>query len=503
MRSDGFGLLTEAVSAIDWAIQAKQAGVNVRVLSSSWGCYCFSQALLDVIKKAAAYDILFVAGAGNDAADNDATPFYPASYDVANVISVAATTQTDGLASFSNRGAKSVDLGAPGTNILSTVRGNTYAYYHGTSMATPHVSGVAALLLSACSLNTAGVRSAMLANVEARASLAGRTVSGGRLNARRALAACAQKPPVNSTAPSISGTTAEGSTLTAATGAWTSAAPPTYAYQWRRCNSAGASCTNIVGAAAQSYKLTAADVGYTLRVVVTARNSAGSTAATSAATAVVAPAPPTMTAPTALFQAQTPVTVSWTRSGATPIASYDVRYRSALYSATIFRAFVTWKSATTAGSSVYGGLAGYTYCFSARSRTAAGILSAWSTEKCTAVPLDDRSLAAQGTWSRPTSTGYYLDTYTRSTSSGAALVRSTVQAKRVALVVTKCPTCGLVNVYWNSTLIQQVNLAATTTLRKQVISLPPLASVQLGTVKVTVASSGKPVEIDAVGVNKT
>jgi hypothetical protein len=135
--------------------------------------------------------MLFVAAAGNESANNDTTPEYPASYNAANLIAVAATTSSDGLASFSNFGASSVDLGAPGVNIRSTVRGAAYAYFSGTSMATPHVSGAAALILSRCALNTASLRSLLLSSVDPVGALAGITSTGGRLNVEAALAACA------------------------------------------------------------------------------------------------------------------------------------------------------------------------------------------------------------------------------------------------------------------------------------------------------------------------
>src|SRR5213078_3671067 len=113
----------------------------------SWGGGGFSQALKDEIAKAGAYDILFVAAAGNYGSDNDTTPFYPCSYAVPNEICVAATDAKDNRASFSNYGPNSVDLAAPGVGILSTVIGGQYAEMSGTSMATPHVSGAAALAL--------------------------------------------------------------------------------------------------------------------------------------------------------------------------------------------------------------------------------------------------------------------------------------------------------------------------------------------------------------------
>jgi subtilisin family serine protease len=103
---------------------------------------------------------------------------------------VAATDNRDAKSSFSNFGSTTVDLGAPGTAILSTVRNGGYAIFSGTSMATPHVSGAAALVLSRCSLSTASLKANLMNNVDPISSLAGRTVTGGRLNVDRAIRAC-------------------------------------------------------------------------------------------------------------------------------------------------------------------------------------------------------------------------------------------------------------------------------------------------------------------------
>src|SRR2546428_13355604 len=102
--------------------------------------------------------MLLVAAAGNNGANNDITPFYPATYNAPNVVAAAATDNNDMLASFSNFGATTVDLGAPGVDALSTTRNNTYSYFSGTSMATPHVARAAALVHSACSPATAGAQ---------------------------------------------------------------------------------------------------------------------------------------------------------------------------------------------------------------------------------------------------------------------------------------------------------------------------------------------------------
>ncbi len=143
LGDDGSGSLEGALKAIDYATT-----LNVDLMSNSWGGGGRSQALLDAIQRASDKGIIFTAAAGNSSSNNDTSPSYPASYEVANVVSVAATTAQNGLASFSSFGRNSVHIGAPGHNILSTVSGGKYDVYSGTSMATPHVSGVLGLLLA-------------------------------------------------------------------------------------------------------------------------------------------------------------------------------------------------------------------------------------------------------------------------------------------------------------------------------------------------------------------
>lgn len=184
----GFGSTKDAIEAINYAIDRKKNGVNLRVISASWGSTSYSKPLQDVIKAAGENGILFVAAAGNSSTDNDRRPHYPSNYDLPNVISVASLDRDDTLSAFSNWGPKTVHVAAPGREIVSTWLKDSYREASGTSMATPYVSGIAALMIAAePNISVKKLKESLIRSADPIPSLKGKVVSGGRIDAARAL----------------------------------------------------------------------------------------------------------------------------------------------------------------------------------------------------------------------------------------------------------------------------------------------------------------------------
>ncbi|MFL6227633.1 MAG: S8 family serine peptidase [Pyrinomonadaceae bacterium] len=190
LNASGSGSLKDAIECINYVIARKHDGVNVRVISASWGSMMGSRSLEDAIRRAGEEGILFFAAAGNSSTNNDRLPHYPSNYAQPNVVSVAALDRNDRLARFSNYGARTVHIAAPGAEILSTWPGNQYEEHSGTSMATPEVAGVAALVLAANpNMSMKELRERLLSSVDRLPALEGKVASGGRLNAARAVGA--------------------------------------------------------------------------------------------------------------------------------------------------------------------------------------------------------------------------------------------------------------------------------------------------------------------------
>lgn len=186
LTGSGSGDTAGAIKSIDYAVSR-----GAKILSNSWGGKGddgSNGALKDAVVRAGQAGVLFVAAAGNDGTDNDRDPVFPAAFDAPNMLTVAATSETDGMAFFSNRGAKSVHVGAPGTNVYSTAPGGKYAKLSGTSMACPHVAGAAAVVWSQFpNADYAEVKRRLMESGDPIAALDGKTVTGKRINVQRAV----------------------------------------------------------------------------------------------------------------------------------------------------------------------------------------------------------------------------------------------------------------------------------------------------------------------------
>lgn len=192
LSASGSGSSTGAINAVNYftdaAIRASDAEDFIAT-NNSWGGGGYSAQLNEAIGRAAQQDILFIAAAGNSSRNNDVQATYPANYSTTAmagydaVVSVASLTNTGGLSSFSNYGATTVDIAAPGSAIYSTLPGGRYGTYSGTSMATPHVTGAVALYAAEHPDATAAeIRAALLSSAAATPSLGGMTLTGGRLD---------------------------------------------------------------------------------------------------------------------------------------------------------------------------------------------------------------------------------------------------------------------------------------------------------------------------------
>ena len=297
----GSGYTSDAVLAINYATM-----MGVKITNNSWGGGGFSQSLMDAISAANVKGDLFIAAAGNSGLNTDINVSYPAGYNLPNIISVAASDNWDWMASFSNYGATTVDLAAPGYNIYSTFpvtfpAGNThvtnYGSISGTSMASPQVAGAAAVVWSQFPFLTAQqVKDSLMSTVDhpdysnsapltgavpAAANLAGKTVSGGRLNLNNALASNNNNSPVGT--EDITGTATQNETLTATDSFTDADGLGVISHQWKADN------VNIAGATSNTLALTQAQVGKVISVVASYTDGKGTleTVSSNVTTAVV------------------------------------------------------------------------------------------------------------------------------------------------------------------------------------------------------------------------
>jgi subtilisin family serine protease len=206
INSNGDGAISDAVQAIYYAVNN-----GARVINASWGGPGPSKALNDAMRFAASRNVVFVTAAGNESLNNDVYRSYPASYRLSNTLVVAAVDQSGRLAGFSNFGAKTVDVAAPGVNIRSTLPGGTYGNISGTSMAAPFVTGVVSLLISQNpNMSAAQLVQRVVGTTKQLSSLSNKVVGGGIVSAGNAL-----NPAIATRKPGAPASTASKSTAQA------------------------------------------------------------------------------------------------------------------------------------------------------------------------------------------------------------------------------------------------------------------------------------------------
>ncbi|MCB9072423.1 MAG: S8 family serine peptidase [Bdellovibrionaceae bacterium] len=185
LDSTGSGATSDGIEAIYYAINN-----GASVINASWGGGGFSQALQDAILEAYNNKMTFAAAAGNASTNNDSSPTYPANYSLSNIISIAATKDNDQMASFSNYGKQTVHVASPGVSILSTLPNNSYAYASGTSMATPMVAGIIALMEKQAGQPINGYQAAQIIlgqNDSNVGNISGKVITDARVNAYKAV----------------------------------------------------------------------------------------------------------------------------------------------------------------------------------------------------------------------------------------------------------------------------------------------------------------------------
>jgi hypothetical protein len=209
-----------------------------------------------------------------------------------------------------------------------------------------------------------------------------------------------------------------------------------------------------------------------------------------------------LTAPSTLFKKATSFKVSWQLGNLAQAA--NVRYRQAPWNGP-FGSYIPWQTEVPAGSDTFDGSTGNTYCFSAEAL--APIPNSWGftpAERCAAVPIDDQDapMVYSSGWSHSQGkSGFFLLTYSKATIKAKSVTVTGAMAKRIYVMVEKCPTCGSIKIYWNGVLQHSYSLYAGSVKKKVYLLAASFGSVQTGNLKIVVSSSGKPVIIDALAVS--
>ena len=352
LGASGSGTVSDVVAGLQFAVQAKAAfaataGARIRVLSNSWASGAPSTALRDAIDAANSSDMLVVTAAGNGGSNNDVVPVYPGSYALPNLVTVAASTSSDQRAPFSNYGATSVHLAAPGSAVMSTVPGNAYMVSQGTSMAAAHVSGAALLALSMCSVTTQELKALLLNSADGVPAFSGITTTGGRLNIRRMVQDCPRPTVTGLTLTSdLASPQPLGKTVT-----WTAIAAGgqgPYSYRWSVEVSPDV-WVNSPWGSSNTFAWTATGLNPSYRVLVGVR-SVWNTSAAPELTAVkpYAIQPPVTSAtltPNLAAPQNLGATVMWTAAAAGGQAPYE--YQFSVWDGVTWTVIRPWGAGTT------------------------------------------------------------------------------------------------------------------------------------------------------------
>ncbi len=494
LDANGGGATSNAIKALDYAVAS-----GAKISNNSYGGGGYLQSFIDSLKKADAAGHLFLAAAGNGGADgigddNDASPSYPASYDVPNVVSVAATDKNDVLAGFSNYGATSVDISAPGVGILSTVPGNTYGSLSGTSMATPHVAGVAALVKSSNpTLDDAGIKANLLQSVDKKSNLSDKTASGGRLNAVRALPDTSAPDTTISSGPS-------GTVATTSAAFAFSSSDPGSTFECRLDAAAFGTCSSPdqhtgLADGAHVFEVRAIDAG----------GNADPTPArgtwTVDATAPMAEAPAqSFVANSTLGTSAVPIRLGWSATDGVDGGGVG-RYE--LQQSTNGGAYANVSLPTSTATDITRSLApNSTYRFRVRAQDKAGNLGGWAEGPVFKVaPHQENATTvgyAGGTWTRAALSGAYGG-YVKHDKTPGAKAKLSFTGRNVAWVAPKSAVRGQAEVWVDGVKETTVDLYSSTTLARRVVFSKSWAFSGSHTVEVRVlGTAGRPrVDVDA------